>query len=467
MVSAMISGRQTLQSIERSISEVSTSVKQLNAELEKANQDKARLIAERLDAFKNLARFQTELALVDGVIDEADQLSAEVRTILEARQKTLEGVRERAAIAEKERTRLINQQKKANEEIERLEKKLDKLGEQARKALASDSVYSGHVKRHGELEGMVAKAAEKAEKSRTEDERKGAPYRNDPLFMYLWNRKFGTSDYDKTGIIRALDGWVARLIGYTDARANFAMLTQIPERLAAHVDRLREAMQAEQTALDEFEAEKIKELAGADLPAQLRDAHERRDQQTVELERLNAELLETGHQLKLYAEGLDQSFQEAVEKTARFLESQSLSILLTEARRTPDVNDDEIIALITKLADEVGAVERLAKTRRDELDKAFARKQELLRIATEFRRSRYDQPGSVFEPSAGGDALLRLLLEGAINAAEYWARTRRGHRWSGRPADSYRRSQNFPMGGGRRSRSRRPSGPDFRTGGGF
>ncbi len=453
MVSAMISGQETLQSIEHAIREVGKTVERLNNELEKANEDKGRLIAQRLEAFRSLARFRADLALVDGVIDEADQLSEQVRTILQARQKTLDGLRSRATEAETGRETFLTERQSLDEDIDRLEKQLDTLGEQARVSLLSDPAYARHSARHDELAGMVAKASEKAEKSRAEDALKGAPYRNDPLFIYLWERQFGTSGYDKTGIVRALDGWVARLINYQDARANFAVLTQIPERLAVHVERLSQVMRTEREALDAMEAARIGELAGADLPEALRRSYERRDSQAARLDELNAELSETGHQLKLYAEGLDPSFQDAVEKTSQFLESQTLSVLLSQARRTPDVSDDEIVALIGKLADEVAAIDRLAKTRRDELDKAFTRKQELLRIASDFRRSSYDRQGSVFEPGAGGDVVLRLLLQGAITAAEYWLRTQRGHRWSGRPADSYRRSENFPKGGGRRSGS--------------
>jgi hypothetical protein len=57
-----------------------------------------------------------------------------------------------------------------------------------------------------------------------------------------------------------------------------------------------------------------------------------------------------------------------------------------------------------------------------------------------------------------------MLLQGAISAADYWMRTQGRQRWRGRPADSYRRSENFPAGRGSRGGS---SGPDFRTGGGF
>lgn len=463
MVAPMISGRETLDSIERALREASATADRLNAELDKASQDKARLVAERLEAFKSLAKFQADLALVDGVIDDADQLSGQVRTILQARQKTIAALKARESEAGAERERLLSRQKELDERIERLDDEIDQLAERARAQLADDPDYSARSKRRAELAEMVEKAAEKAERSRAEESEKGAPYRDDPVFMYLWRRQYGTSHYNASGVIRWLDGWAARLIGYQDARANFALLTAIPERLAAHVARLKETLQSESEALEAREAEKIRELAGSDLARQLAEAEHERERLNSELEALNAEIVETGAQANRYAEGLDPSFQAAVEKTVQFLEGQNLGALMTEARRTPQVDDDEIVGLIGKLSDEVAALDRLIKAKKSDLDAAFARKQELLRIAADFRRARYDRPDSVFEPGSGGDALLRLLLQGAITAAEYWMRTQRGQRWRGRSGDSYRHGSNFPFRGGRRG----SSGPDFRTGGGF
>ena len=469
MVIEEVNGRERLAAIEQALKEVSETVDRIKAELDKAGKDKAELMAKRLDAFKDLAKFQAKLSLVDGVIDEADRLSAQVRTILIVRQKTIATLESREVEAQAERDKQTKQLGTLRDEIESLENQLDAFGDLAREQLGANEDYKERARRYAELKSMVGKASEKAEKSRAEEARKGEPYRNDPLFMYLWMRKFGTSDYDRTGIIRMLDQWVARLVGYQDARANFAVLTQIPERLEAHARRLRKLMDAEREALDEVEAKKIRELAGDEFLSELDAAHERRDGLTAELERLNAELTETGRQLKTYAEGQDQSFRDAVDKTARFVKGQSLTAMRSEARDTPDVEDDEIVGAISHLADERNALDKLSKTKNEELNRAFRRKEELLRIAAEFRRSRYDAPGSVFEAERNGgtgEALLQMLLQGAITAVEYWARTQSRQRWEERSGDSYRRSSRFPSRG--RSSSRSSSGgPDFRTGGGF
>jgi hypothetical protein len=462
---ATISGRKTLADIEEALKEATETADRLKAELDKAGQDKAELIAKRLEAFRSLAKFRAELALVDGVIDDADQLSAEVKTTLRVRQKTLDGLNQREAEAQKQRGALQDKQKQVDAEIERLEAALNAVSERAKQALAGVAAYGDRAKRHDELAGMVAKAAEKAEKSRAEETEKGAPYRGDPLFMYLWQRKYGGADYHPISVIRWLDGWVAGLVGYKDARANFAMLTAIPERLTEHVERLKQAMQDEQAPMDAMLADKIRELAGSDLVASVRAAHASRDALDAELAHADAELTETGNQLKAYAQGQDDGFRSALDRTAEFLQGQSLATLLDAARKTPDVADDEIVALIGKLSDDVKAVERVSKSKSDALDDAYARKQELVKIASDFRRAHYDRPGSEFEVNATGQTLLMLLLQGAISAAEYWSRTQSGHRWNGPRYDHYQGSDQ-PFGGGGRDRDD-SSGPDFTTGGGF
>ena len=459
-----LTGRETLDSIEKALQDVSDHVTRLTAALDKANQDKARLVAQRLDAFEDLAEFRARLAVIDGVIDEADQLSIQVRTMLQARQKTLNGLKRRESQAQARRDQLLAVRKEIETEIDRMETSLDRVAERARQALMEDPDYRARVSRYEALTEIVGKAADKAAKSLAEEAEKGAPYRGDPLFMYLWERKYGTSAYQATGIVRWLDGWVARLIGYHDARANFAILTQIPKKLAEHVERLRESLKAEKAAIDSLEAKKIHDIAPPEFEAKLDAARVERDKHTAELDQINAELVETGNQLRIYAEGGDESFRQAIERTRDFLEGQQINVLLDEAQKTDDPADEKIISVIDKLADEIAALDKLARSKREELDKAFARKQELLRLAAEFRRARYDEPGSVFEPGSGTEVLLQQLLTGLITAAEYWARTQGNQRWRTRPGDSYRRGSSFPSG---RGRSRGSSGPDFRTGGGF
>ena len=57
--------------------------------------------------------------------------------------------------------------------------------------------------------------------------------------MYLWRKKFGTAE-DRSGpLVRFFDRHVARLIGYDKARANYALLNDIPQRLREHAKHMK------------------------------------------------------------------------------------------------------------------------------------------------------------------------------------------------------------------------------------
>ena len=86
---------------------------------------------------------------------------------------------------------------------------------------------------------MVEAAERKAAQAEADLAAKRVPYEQDPIFMYLWRRGFGTPRYTSTGLVRNLDRMVARHVGYADASRNYTMLTELPIRLREHADRLR------------------------------------------------------------------------------------------------------------------------------------------------------------------------------------------------------------------------------------
>jgi hypothetical protein len=86
---------------------------------------------------------------------------------------------------------------------------------------------------------QVARAEAKAVQAEADREEKRRPYEADPLFMYLWRRRYGTREYRASNLVRYFDRKVAHLIGFETARINYAMLMELPDRLREHADRLK------------------------------------------------------------------------------------------------------------------------------------------------------------------------------------------------------------------------------------
>ena len=437
-------GRETLASIEQAIADLRRQEGELRGELERLTAARADETAKRLKAYRELAEVRARDALADGVIDEADRLSSRVATLLAARQKTIDDLKQRQRAADQRRQAAIAAREQLVERIDKAEKRLDELALKARDVLSGDRDYRAAVEALEKQRAMHVKATDKARRAHADRDTKGRAYESDPLFMYLWRRDFGQSAYRETGIVRWLDGWVARLVGYSGARANYAVLNEIPVRLDEHVARLAETLAERRADVEAREADMIRELAHADIAGQLHALRAEEAAQAKEIEGASAELSEVGEQVNKYAEGLDPAFNKAIEISAEFLGQQATDRLIAVARQTPSPTDDEIAGRIFALDRRIAELSAERDRKTAELEKIFERRDELLRIAADFRRNHYDDSASEFRGDDIAEAILGELIRGAITGAEYWARTRRRQSWRSRPADPYRRSQNFP-----------------------
>ena len=75
--------------------------------------------------------------------------------------------------------------------------------------------------------------------------------------MYLWNKKHGQAE-DRSGtLVRFFDRKVARLVGYRDARANYAMLNEIPLRLREHAKNKQSDVEAAKARVSEVERQAL------------------------------------------------------------------------------------------------------------------------------------------------------------------------------------------------------------------
>src|SRR5690606_16754243 len=110
------------------------------------------------------------------------------------------------------------------------EDKLKEIAGRVAGAPAQDPTSAAKRDAGATLRHVAEESLRKTLQAETDREEKGRPYRDDPLFMYLWERRYGTGTYRANNLVTYLDGLVAGLVRYRDARPNFAMLNDIPLR---------------------------------------------------------------------------------------------------------------------------------------------------------------------------------------------------------------------------------------------
>jgi hypothetical protein len=166
-----------------------------------------------------------------------------------------------AALSDLEARRRI-----AEAEVEATHDAYEHQVEQTEERIKSDTTYLGLTGALENARAIAQRASMKCDLAKTDREEKGRPYEADPLFQYLWKRKFRTSGYRAGNITRMLDGWVAKVSGYDAAHLNFARLTELPDRLAEHVAQMNADAETAVQAIEAFEAEALRR-DGADMLA--------------------------------------------------------------------------------------------------------------------------------------------------------------------------------------------------------
>lgn len=425
-----IGGPQALASLEEAMRDIRREEDDISRRLARSTERIAKIKESEAELFRQLAHLRLDPSIqgeLDGRISGAE---AKARETLKAHSKALDQAQKAIEKLEAERAELNERRKAAIARLDEEEKALEALLAQVGEGLKSDPEYAAKRKAAQELAEVAAQSLEKTTLAEADREEKGKPYRDDPLFMYLWNAGYGTSAYRANNLVRYLDGLVAELIGYHKARPNFAMLNDIPLRLREHAERQEANAKAAEAELADF-ANATADRMGA---KPLREARARAE---AEVEAIDAAILavedkrdEEAEKLRQLADGHDPALESAASMLAAALEQEDIQTLLAEARLTRTGQDDTIVAQIDEARARRREEEEESRDLRERSKTLAARRRELEDIQWEFKKQRFDDPRSSFgEDRLVGD-LLNDFLRGGISAASYWEQWQRSQNWA-------------------------------------
>lgn len=424
----MISGRQTLGSIEHSLAELRQEEAERKARVEQAMRDINELRSAELDAYRELARFRLRGSGDAMFGRRIDRDEAQAKARLEQRELALSALRSQRNALTSDIAALVDKRRRLARERDAAGDRLDAILDQVDDRLAKDPAYARQQETVETARTTAEAARAKATQAAADRQEKGAAYEADRLFMYLWQRGFGTPDYHASGLIRMLDRWVARLVRFDDARPNYAMLCEIPERLEAYAtDREAEAV-AEETKLGAMSRAAATELAGEDLAAAVERAEQDLTETATALEGLEAEQSELATREQPFLAGEDADFRAAEEALLRSLRSDELSTLWQEALATPSPEDEAIVRRLRDLDGRISAITPQIEADQADLRDIARRREELAKVAQRFRKKHYDNWDSSFDNNDLAGVLIGELAKGALSGADYWARTEKSHR---------------------------------------
>ncbi len=477
----MLTGRQTLNSIEKGLNQVRDQVQQVDERIQSTSRELVALRQEEGGRYKRLAQIRLD-QMVSGEIaaglDAADrrvgELLAEREAQLQSLQQQIDEVRQRQADLEERRAA-------QSDRIEQAAEALDVSESEVQKQLHADAPYQRQLETARQADNVARHAEEKTHQAEADRVEKGKPYESDPLFSYLWKRGYGTSKYSANRLKRFLDKWVANLCNYHDARPNHAMLLDIPVRLRAHAARSRAS------ADREFESLRVLEQSAAEdggvfrLRETLEEAEERAAAIDRDIHDREEEVREFLKERAAYAAGEDDYFRRCIETLAGAFQRENLSALNRYARATATAADDVIVYELADLNEREKDLEEALAEHKKMYERQLTRLKQLEDVRRRFKHERFDDIHSVFGNADLLTMVLSQFLGGMASSDDLWGTIRRGQRYrrmrsnprfgSGGFGDNGVWRIPFPkgpwgrMGGG--GGGGFGSGGGFRTGGGF
>ncbi len=448
--SGLINGRDALHNVDLVIADARRALTTALEAVDMQARRGAEIQREQLQAYRAMADVRIDLiqqrhngADLQGIDRKAAKLMREHEKFVERETARLEALAAEISQLEAERETQAGRLDQAVKDWE------DKTAEIIA-SLGDDPKYVALSDAAERARSVQERAEQKLDLARADREEKGAPYDNDPLFSYLWDRQFRTPDYRAGPFIRFLDGWVGRLCGYDKAHLNYARLVELPDRLAEHVERVAVLEGEAVAALAEAEAASLK-AGGADDLRTIAEA----EREALGALDLKIEQSETAHLAKARAHQDALQARTGPAEEARVVIEQELSKasfpdLRVLAAQTITLDDDELVDRLVKLRAEEMQIELSARENAVLPERRRWELKKLEGLRSQFKKAGFDSAYIAFQPAAldeavddllGGDRSVEKVIKRLAKGLRRLDRRRSGKRRSRR--DYRRRSSGF------------------------
>jgi hypothetical protein len=485
----MMSAMDALSSIERALQGVRKDEDRLVTMLSSAESEAEQLRTAQAEGFRALARIRLDAIAGAKTVEALDLAERRALEALGRRRKVLDATARKRGDLTGSAEAMEERRQKAVALREAVIARIEALTQRVEADAARDDAWQQADKEAREAEAMAVAAEEKAKLATADRESKGKPYEADSLFMYLWARRYGTSEYRAGPISRLMDGWIARLIGFETARVNYFTLNEIPLRLSEHAGRIRAVVAAAVERREAVERRALEAAGIAGLEAELADGQRQLEETEADIAKVREALTALDAEtLDLFEEEADPAIKSAVDDLATALSRDDLRSLYRAALETATPEDETIIRKLQEIERDLVRVKaQMEEVRAAAVDLARKRA-ELEQSEKNFRKSGYDDPFGEFMNGAVIGGIIEGIIRGATSGRaldealgrEYRRRAPRGSSrggfdggFGGGFGGGIRLPGGFP-GAGRSSSGSRPSsggrssgGGGFRTGGSF
>ena len=414
------SGQEVLSEINSEAEKLRGRISRLGDKISETNSEVEVLRQEKASIYLNLAELRYELLDDDMAKSDLYRVEEEAASYVKQRQSAREALDKELKTNQSEQLALEQKRKGIQEKIDNFATKLSAAEEKTLKSLEKNPEYANTQQQLLETESQIKRFDSKIMLAREDYEVKVVPYHNDPLFMYLLERGYGTSAYRKGSLNRVIDRWIANIARYEPARRNYAMLSGIPEKLDTHKAHLKERLMYLDEKLDDME-HKAFDKDGVLVMRQdyqkKRQLLEEADQKIMSLEQRHHEILK---EKERFSSNTDQFYSGAIKKLDDLYQGKSLFNLRRHVAATATLEDDKFIEALFEIEKQLEKLLDRASEYQSSLRQEEWRLTEIQNVRKTFKEKNYDSRQTTFRDSNMFSTLLGQFIVGIITNQYFW-----------------------------------------------
>jgi chromosome segregation ATPase len=400
-----ISGSQLYRQISGVRSSLDTKITSANGQILRLNENIRELLSEQGELWAQLAKLQIDLGF---------DLPKQIQSLMASRRDRLDGQKKVVENGEKTLASLVAAHSLREQDLKQVQSEFD-AHEQTLKVRFEADEAAVALRRDVAAHGNTLEAY-REKLIRAEDERaaKSQAYEQDELFRYLRGRHYD-ENAPRPGLFGRLDAWVARLIGFGKASADYDRLQQIPEWNRGRV----EAAQSDYDRLSD-QLREVEETAFSSLvpfKEKLRIAGRALDAAAEAIAAEHRAISTAQKTIGAAASAQDDDLKRITKEFAAQLEKIDLRSLQQSASRTVTDEDDKIVAAIVRCRNDLADLQAQSRTISRDVTDLKNRSDEYEAIEQRLRSNGWHRGDHSFE---GVGTVLSQMDMGVVTSAALW-----------------------------------------------
>lgn len=439
-----ISGPQVHRQLITAYNEAAARLDELRAALSKIETEQAELQSDRQSTLDQLARHYLPDLTPESIASTWAEVRPTIRDVLLRKQNESRRLTEDLDADNTLRQGQEEQLFAMNEQIDAVEQEQASIASSVEDDLKSRPEFIELSDRAAMAEAALERAQANLDEVSQDAARKIPAYDECKLFTYLRERGFGTAAYTHRGFTRRMDRMVAKMTNYTQSSRDYEFLKNMPETMREIIAQDRAALD---TVLDELTRIRDEVANAHGLPQkinELTELRQKRQSQISELDITTARCEATMAQLNELESPRCSYYGEAVDLFRGMLERLDVEDLRRHARRTPEINDDQIVATLRGVEMKMDQSELISAERSDDLEMGQAVHSAIGRLTQRFRASGFDVARCQFSDMLNiGGELATARYPGDVD--EVWNSIRRAQSWGPTTMDKVTAVATHPM----------------------